>query len=134
MNIRRITTTLCLFAFTLMMMAQKVNIVTEKKASNRELYAAEYLQKKLTALGYDVAMTANGKKVKSDTHILLKTIGTGAAEGYTISSDKKGVVVEGNDATGTIYGCVELAERIKLTGKLNVEKISQSPSMVMRGT
>ena len=134
MNIRRITTTLCLFAFTLMMMAQKVNIVTEKKASNRELYAAEYLQKKLTALGYDVAMTANGKKVKSDTHILLKTIGTGAAEGYTISPDKKGIVVEGNDATGTIYGCVELAERIKLTGKLNVEKISQSPSMVMRGT
>ena len=56
MNIRRITTTICLFAFALMLMAQKVNVVTEKNASNREQYAAEYLQKKLTALGYDVVI------------------------------------------------------------------------------
>jgi len=116
------------------MMAQKVNIVTEKKASNRELYAAEYLQKKLTALGYDVAMTANGKKVKSDTHILLKTIGTGAAEGYTISSDKNDVKVVGNDATGVIYGCVELADQLREHRQMIPEGTYEStPEMVLRG-
>ena len=34
--------------------AQKVNILTEKTASNREQYAAEYLQKKLNRLGFRV--------------------------------------------------------------------------------
>ena len=147
MNIRRITTTICLFAFALMLMAQKVNVVTEKNASNREQYAAEYLQKKLTALGYDVVITTNGKKTKADTRIFLSKTGTGPAEGYTISSDKNDVKVVGNDATGVIYGCVELAEQLKLSenpdkdaGKKILPSIwegkgvGSSPQMVMRGT
>ena len=36
----------------LTVMAQRVSIVTGKQASNRERYAATYLQKKLTDLGY----------------------------------------------------------------------------------
>ena len=40
--------------------AQKVNILTEKTASNREQYAAEYLQKKLNRLGFPTVV--NGKK------------------------------------------------------------------------
>lgn len=40
--------------------AQKVNILTEKTASNREQYAAEYLQKKLNSLGFQTVV--NGKK------------------------------------------------------------------------
>ena len=36
-----------LVCMALTVLAQRINIVTDKQASNREKYAAEYLQKKL---------------------------------------------------------------------------------------
>ena len=115
-------------------MAQQVCIVTPKGASVREQYAAEYLQKKLTGLGYQVT-------AKKGTRITLTNAGKGPAEGYTISKDKKAVntgfqdiVVSGNDATGVIYGCVELADRIRQKGSLDIEPTTETPGMVMRGT
>ena len=112
---------------TLTIMAQRVSIVTSKQATNREQYAAEYLQKKLTALGYDVTP-------KKGMRITLVNAKSGTAEGYSITKDKKGVVVTGNDATGVIYGCVELAERIRQKGLQGVEPTTEVPGMVMRGT
>ena len=112
---------------TLTIMAQRVSIVTSKQATNREQYAAEYLQKKLTALGYDVTP-------KKGMRITLVNAKSGTAEGYSITKDKKGVVVTGNDATGVIYGCVELAERIRQKGLQGVELTTEVPGMVMRGT
>ena len=113
---------------TLTVMAQRVSIVTSKKATNREKYAAEYLQKKLVAMGYEVTP----KKGLSITLINEKS---GAAEGYSIAKDKQGgIVVSGNDATGVIYGCVELADRIRQKGSLDIQTTSETPNMVMRGT
>ena len=109
-------------------MAQKVNIVTGKQASERERFAAEYLQKKLTELGYEVTP-------KKGTPITLTCVGSGAAEGYAITKDKKGLTVSGNDGSGVIYGCVELMERVKAAGSLDaVQPVTDSPQMVMRGT
>ena len=108
--------------------AQKVNIVTSKQASQREQYAKEYLTEKLTALGYEV--TPN-----KGMRISLTNASSGNAEGYTISKDKRGITISGNDATGVIYGCVELAERIKMAGSLEgVQPTTDAPQMVMRGT
>lgn len=115
---------LCL---TLTIMAQRVSIVTNKRASNREQYAAEYLQKKLTAMGYDVTS-------KKGLRITLTNANNGATEGYTITKNKKDIVVSGNDATGVIYGCVELADRIRQKGSLDIGSTTEVPGMVMRGT
>ena len=112
---------------TLTAMAQRVSIVTQKHASNREQYAAEYLQKKLTAMGYEVTP-------KKGLRITLTNAGNGPAEGYSITKGKKGLVVSGNDATGVIYGCVELAECIRQKGTLDIEATTEAPGMVMRGT
>ena len=65
---------------------------------------------------------------------MLSNANSGTTEGYTITKDKKGIIVTGNDATGVIYGCVELAERIKTTGSLDIQPITETPGMVMRGT
>ena len=155
MNIKRLSLTVCLFALTLTLMAQKVNIVIGKQASQRELYAKEYLTKKLTQMGYTVTD-------KKGTKITLLNTGSGPAEGFSITNDRKGLTVQGNDASGVIYGCVELAERIKLLGKPDngakkkgltpnlpslssllsplssllspPSNITSSPQMVMRGT
>ena len=109
-------------------MAQQVSIQTGKKASAREQYAAEYLQKKLTEMGYTVSPK------KADCKIALSNANSGTAEGYTIARDKKGITVTGNDATGVIYGCVELADRIHQAGGLDIQPVTEAPQMVMRGT
>ena len=127
-----------LICLALTVVAQRVNIVTDRHATNRdctphsdfqvrEQYAAEYLQKKLTALGYEVTP-------RKGTRITLLNTKSGAAEGYSITKGKKGIVVSGNDAKGVIYGCVELAERIKMAGSLDIQPVTDSPQMVMRGT
>ena len=74
---KKILATLSLALFCIALMAQKVCIVTSQQASNREQYAAEYLQKKLTGMGYIVAK-------KADTKITLHNAGNGPAEGYKI--------------------------------------------------
>ncbi len=58
-----------------------------------------------------------------------------AKEGFAINSDEnKNIGVFGYDATGTLYGCLALADSIKKTkslpGKINV---SDAPEMVLRG-
>ena len=121
--------TLLLTLACMTVQGQSIQIVTNKKASDRERYAAEYLQKKLKALNY------------SGGRITLNVKGSGPAEGYTIRRDKKGYTIEGNDATGVIYGAVELADQIRQAGSLSQSVATQSqptikeqPAMVMRGT
>ena len=125
---KRITVIAVIALLAITAMAQRVSIQTGKKASAREQYAVEYLQKKLTKMGYTISPK------KADCKITLSNANSGTTEGYTIAKDKKGITVTGNDATGVIYGCVELAERIKTTGSLDIQPITETPGMVMRGT
>ena len=119
---------LCMsLAIAILAVAQRVSVVTAKGASAREKYAAEFLQKKLTTLGYEVVP-------KKGLRIMLANASNGPTEGYAITKDKKGFVVSGNDATGVIYGCVELADRIRQKGSLDIEPVQETPGMVMRGT
>ena len=126
-NMKRSIVFSIVIGLALTMMAQRVSIVTDKQATNRERYAAEYLQKKLTAMGFEVTP-------KKGMRITLTNANSGTPEGYAIAKDKKGLTVMGNDATGVIYGCVELAERIKYSGSLDVQPTVEEPGMVMRGT
>ena len=125
---KKITVIAVIALLAITAMAQRVSIQTGKKASAREQYAAEYLQKKLTGMGYTVSPK------KADCKIMLSNANSGTAEGYTIARDKKGITVTGNDATGVIYGCVELADRIHQAGGLDIQPVTEAPQMVMRGT
>ena len=118
---KKIVIILILSSCCLMLMAKQVNIITGKKPSPREQYAAEYLQKKLTAMGY------NG-------HITLKCSHQGPAEGYSISRTKKGFTIVGNDPSGVIYGAVELVDRLCVSDDIPDGTITETPQMVMRGT
>jgi len=119
---------------TLSAVAQQVCIDVAKKATPQEQYAASYLTKRLQQEGCDVTQ-------KQGTRIVLRNAAQGKAEGYTITRDKRSISVTGNDAAGVIYGCVELADRIRQAGglaplvaaepQLNVQ---EAPQMTMRGT
>ena len=82
---KRLSVFLALACLATFAMAQRVSILTGKKASAREQYAAEYLQKKLQEMG----CTVSGKK--ADYNIVLSNANSGAAEGYTLTKDKKSI-------------------------------------------
>lgn len=112
--------------------AQRVSIATERGASNRESFAAEYLQKKLTALGYEVTDRKPEYRVElsqaKDTAGLRK-------EGFTITTKGKKITVVGNDGTGVIYACNEIAERARRSGSLSMPRtVTDAPEMVLRGS
>ena len=102
-----------------------LTIKTRKGATEREQYAAEYLQKKLTdqnLKGYTISLTL---ATKTDNQV---------AEGYSIINSKGNrITIEGNDPSGVIYGAVELAERLRMN-QGSFTTIQESPQMVMRGT
>ena len=136
---------LCMsLAIVLLAMAQRISVVTSKEASAREQYAAEYLQKKLTEMGYTIV------KKKGDCLISLTCRHKGKAEGYQIIRGRQSIMVIGNDPSGVIYGCVELADRVRQDSSLIYKTkrghtsakasglpapiVDESPQMVMRGT
>lgn len=57
-------------------------------------------------------------------------------EGYVISYDKEGTLwVVGADASGTLYGCLELIDQTKLNRKVPTKiDLVDKPQMVLRGT
>ena len=77
---KRITVIAVFALLAITAMAQRISIQTGKKASAREQYAAEYLQKKLTEMGYTVSPK------KGDCKITLSNANSGTAEGYTIAT------------------------------------------------
>ena len=123
----KIRATIIMMFLCTIVQAQSVFIKSSTKSSPRERYAQEYLEKSLNSMGYPV--NKNGKQ-----HIYLSCSNSGPAEGFTITKDKKGIKVSGNDATGVIYGCVELVDRIRQKGSLDIEETQETPGMVMRGT
>ena len=113
--------------------AQKVNILTEKNASSREQYAAEYLQKKLNKLGFPTIV--NGKKGEYRISLSQAKDTTGLKkEGFAWTRKGKKIQLQGNDGSGVIYGCNEIAEYVSQNGNLNIaENRKDEPEMVLRG-
>ena len=86
--------------------ARGLTIKMRSDATEREKYAAEYLQKKLAGKafdGYTVTLTLR-KKTGNPTP---------STQGYHITRlTSRHITIEGYDPSGVIYGAVEVAERL----------------------
>jgi len=66
---------------------------------------------------------------------LKKRVLNAGKEGFVISYANDVLFVVGFDASGTLYGCLELIEQIKGAGKIPGKiELTDHPEMVMRGT
>ncbi|MBR2114794.1 MAG: hypothetical protein IJ929_09035 [Prevotella sp.] len=153
---KRIIIIAMVIAVATTVVAQQVRIDVSKSASERELYAKEYLTKKLTAKGYEIVTQKGDMRIaltcwNATPHSDQRLENKGTAEGYMLLHDRSGYNVVGNDPSGVIYGAVELMERLS-DGRLEVEGhntevkrgrvesglaapiASEVPQMVMRGT
>lgn len=129
--------------------AEKRSIVIPVQSNPRVKFAAERLAKALKLAGYHVKIVQQDKAPETGGFILvgvkddrlLADLRAGdnkrpGKEGFIIGyAQHKNLVVEGTDPSGTLYGCMELADRITRNGKLpeNIS-ISDQPEMALRGT
>ncbi|MBN2634583.1 MAG: hypothetical protein JXR66_13555 [Bacteroidales bacterium] len=117
--------------------------------SPRELYGIEKLSAALEKNGYEIEFAGrandNNKRqviigtspgpLSAETGVDLLQADKLSKEGFTIRSSGKKIYVRGADISGTLYGCMELAERVGVNGRLPRKiDFSDRPEMVMRGT
>ncbi len=151
MNYIKIRSTVVLiFALSIVSCVQKgkVTLVT-KQDSPREKFAVEKLAGALKEQGYEVVLSdqllTDGtkqivvgslqSKLLADVAKSNQSLDTLKKEGFVIESSGKTMYVGGADPSGVLYGCMELADRLKADGKLPKDiHVVDQPQMVMRGT
>jgi len=130
---------------------KSVTIVTPAAAHVRVNFGATHLAKALKSQGYQVKMIHQMPAGAGTSTIVIgrvqdamlksaflknkiKLSSQPGKEGFAISPAKNNLVIAGADNSGALYGCIELADRIKATGKLPVGlTMIDKPEMVMRG-
>ena len=133
-----------------------VSIIQERSGNKRIRLGMEYLVKSLQKAGYEVKYydeTAQYRELPGiklyagdrNTSDFLKTLEEGElllyhqpvpeGEGFYLSTVAGGLtVVSGGSDTGTLYGCLELAERIDREGEVPDEiAFGDAPVYKLRG-
>src|SRR5688500_4968240 len=129
----------------------KITIVVPDGSHPRVNYAADRLGQALKAKGYKVTnlkqntLPSGGSVIvlgNSETSLLQKAQNTSkiaaaqvsGKEGFSINSSKGNIVIAGNDNSGTLYGALDLIDKIKAEGKLPATlHVNDKPEMVLRG-
>ncbi|WP_420150448.1 alpha-d-galacturonidase [Spirosoma sp.] len=117
---------------------QPITITLPAKSHVRIDFGAEKLKQALQGAGYQVTVAkSNVARAQNSSINLAVRTGNGLKkEAFSIQKNaQKPLSVLGNDASGVLYGCLELAEQIKKTGKLpETINLNDGPEMVLRGT
>jgi hypothetical protein len=93
------------------------------------------LETALTQAGYRLSAGARTiVKVAANTHVGSLTAKARKPEGYRLVMAQDGVQVVGFDAAGAMYGCMELARRVRESGRLPSRlDVSDAPALSLRG-
>ena len=130
--------------------AETVSIVIASNAAPRVVFGAEKLAEAIKSarmdaviVSYDArklsaVLTGNSTEQAAGKKIYVARQKTGGErESFILGQMMVGndLVVMGNDDSGVLYGCLELAKRIRAEGKLPTHlQFSDKPAMTLRGT
>ena len=114
---------------TLPAQRRAVAIVLAANAAPRVQFGVGRLRSALEAAGYPVNMKGSG----AGRRVVIGIKSDGGSEGYTIYSAGSVIHIEGADPSGAMYGCLELAARIKSGGWPAGIRVSDRPEMPLRG-
>ena len=117
--------------------AETISIVIPTNAAPRVAFGAEQLAEALKAVKINASIVhsekGTGNILLNQPHDLA-----GKSESFTISlTASKELVIIAADDSGTLYGCLELAKRIRDEGKLplaSAANFHDAPAMKLRGT
>ncbi|WP_338875333.1 hypothetical protein WBJ53_06895 [Spirosoma sp. SC4-14] len=129
-----------------------ITLVIPASAHARIRFGAEKLKQALTKAGYQ-ATIVQGRKATGSQQILVGLWSDEAVrqlaatykltpekdpgkESFSIrKADRNPFLVAGADLSGVLYGCLELADKVKETGELpDTINLADKPEMVLRGT
>ncbi|HEX2851738.1 MAG TPA: hypothetical protein VHO24_00770 [Opitutaceae bacterium] len=123
--------------------AAPVDVSIPASAPSRVAYGASKIVETLKAVGVDAqvrdAIGGGPQKTTGDLKVRIVSGGSEATnmsrEGFVLTTDSAGTItVAGADGNGTLYGCLELARRIKEEGKLPGRvQFSDAPVFILRG-
>jgi hypothetical protein len=114
--------------------ADTYSLIIAANASPRVQFGAEMLLKALTNSGSE-AVIAQDSTV-SGRRILIGYLDGLKSESFSLESLENGDVrISGGDDSGELYGCLELAQRIRAAGKLSFTgRFQDGPQFKLRGT
>lgn len=136
---------------------ENISVLTSEHASDRALFGAEKLVETLKTSGrYKVISGVLGEQELGDRAIIIVEEGdpalqrwkedqswteaepkteTMGEESFRISSSEgKILLVEGADASGSLYGAIELGDQLRENGKIDFhQSMVDGPEMVLRG-
>lgn len=121
---------------------KKVGLVTPTESSkpNRVAFAAEQLENCLKQAGCEVLRSTSDEKIRTrgrDVVIVLRedTREGAPKEGFSIETRKGVTTITGNDASGLLYGCLELMDNYISKGNFSFPtSFTDAPEMVLRGS
>ncbi|WP_346238634.1 alpha-d-galacturonidase [Niabella insulamsoli] len=114
----------------------KVFVVNGQPAEQRVNYGLDVLTKALHQLGYEVQLASPKNLQRDQWQIIIeksfdKKI---KKEGFAIKTNDRKIYIKGRDASGLLYGCLELAERVAAKKALDANfQFTDAPEMVLRG-
>lgn len=130
--------------------AEKVCLLSSGNQSPRIIFGKEKLAEALRQHGYTVVgpdkKSANGRIIfigESSDSLYFRQNGFSFSqgihelkkEGFQIRTSASKIGIMGKDASGALYGCLELVEQLRKTKKLPLDfQFTDAPQMVMRGT
>jgi hypothetical protein len=116
---------------------EKITIVNPLNTQPRVVYGVDILKQELQKQGYAVSLinTARTSSKKQKQVIIESTFDSQLKkEGFSIKTDKKNIRIAGADASGILYGCLELSDRIASDRSVPDHiNITDAPEMVLRG-
>jgi hypothetical protein len=133
----RIFCALVLFAASGAVYAAPVKVATAKNASSRELYGAEKLREALFGVKADsgARVLIAIRSAPELAHFDLPEFWPQAQEAFEIKQIGQTWIVTGSDASGVLYGELELADRVRAAHALpgGIDDI-EHPALELRGT
>lgn len=133
---------LLLVAFTALSVvvasAETVSIVIASNAAPRVQFGADKLVEALKAVKVDAAIVRSEKSPGQKIWVNQQPDREAGREGFSFAlGGNNDVFVSSSDDSGALYGCLELAKRIRAAGKLptvTVVNFHDKPAMTLRGT
>jgi len=115
--------------------AETISVSISANAAPRVAFGAERLAIALKDAGFESAIIRGRQQLRTDRTIAVTVNGSAGSEGFTCTMRTSSLIeIAGGDTSGALYGCLELARRLREAGQWPSNmSCSDRPAFKLRG-